>query len=97
VTAELPFLSGGKPGTFKHLKGMDVASTGTWNCKVLVNPNDENEYIDVGDVTGVTWPKEGIAMPGHCTHIAPKLVHQAAGYASLSQIGLHTDGAEQKI
>lgn len=97
VTAELPFLSGGKPGTFKHLKGMDQAATGTWNCKVLVNPNNMDEYIDVGDLTGVTWPEEGVGVPGHCTHIAPKLVHEAEGYASLSQVGIYTDGAEQKI
>lgn len=97
VTAALPFLSGGKPGTFKNLNGMDLASTGTWNCKVLVDPNDEAQYIDVGDLQGVTWFDDGIGVPGHCTHISPVLVHRGAGQASVSQIGIHTDGAEEKM
>lgn len=96
VTCALPFLSGGRPGTFKQLKGLDIASSGNWNCKILVNPNDENEYIEIGDLEKVTFHEEGIAMPGHVTHIAPVLTHQGEGYASVSQIAIETDGAEAK-
>lgn len=97
VVAALPFLSGGKPGTFKNVKGMDIASTGEWNCKLLVNPNDESEYVDIGDLEGVTFPEDGIAVGAHTTHIAPVLTHQGEGYASLSQIAIYTDGAEEKV
>lgn len=98
VTVAIPFLSGGKPGTFKQVKGMDIAATGTWNCKLLINPNDENDTVDVGDMPGVTWSEEGIAVPAHCTHVAPTLTNTSDGYASISQIGIHTDGvAETKI
>lgn len=97
VTVALPFMSGGKPGTFKHLKGMDVSSTGTWTCKVLVNPNDDNDYVDVGDLVGVTWGRDGIAMPGEVTHLAPVFTNTAAGYASISQVGIHTDGSSETI
>ncbi len=97
VTAALPFLSGGKPGTFKHVKGIDQAAAGTWNCKIYVNPNDEDEYLDVGDLTGVTWPEEGVGVPGQCTHIAPAFTHRGEGYASLSQVGIYTDGTAEKI
>lgn len=95
VTCDLPFLSGGKPGTFKQVKGVNLSSTGAWNMRLLVNPNDENEFVDCGDLEGVTWFEDGVGVPAHCTHIAPSLVHQAPGYASLSQIGVHTDGAEE--
>jgi hypothetical protein len=97
VTAGLPFLSGGKPGTFKIVKGLDIASTGEWNCKLLVNPNDETEYINLGLLEGVSFPEEGIPVDAHTTHIAPLLTHQGAGPASLSQIAIHTDGAEAKL
>jgi hypothetical protein len=97
VTAGLPFLSGGKPGTFKTVKGMDIASAGEWECKLLVNPNDEAEYINLGTLSGVSFPEEGISVEAHTTHIAPVLTHQGAGAASLSQIAIHTDGAEPKL
>lgn len=96
VTCDLPFMSAGKPGTFKQVKAVDISSTGTWNMRILINPNDENDYVDVGDISGVTWFREGIEVPAHATHIAPSLVHKAQGYASLSQIGVHTDAAEEK-
>ena len=73
---------------------MDIASQGQWHCKVLVNPNNEAEYIDLGLLEGVTFPEEGIAVSAHTTHIAPVLTHQGSGFASLSQIAVHTDGAE---
>lgn len=97
VTAGLPFLSGGKPGTFKIVKGMDIASTGSWDCKLLVNPNDEEEFINLGNLEGVSFPEEGIPVDAHTTHIAPVLTHHGAGFASLSQIAIHTDGAEAKL
>lgn len=96
VTAALPFLSGGKPGTFKQINGWDIAAEGKWNTKLLVNPKDENEYIDVGDIDGFSFDAENTPVPGHCTHIAPLLVHQGEGAASLSKIALYTDGAEHE-
>lgn len=97
VTAGLPFLSGGKPGTFKTVKGMDIASTGQWDCRLLVNPNDENAFINLGTLEGVSFPEDGIPVDAHTTHIAPVLTHQGPGFASLSQIAIHTDGADPKL
>lgn len=96
VTAALPFLSGGRPATFKQIKGMDISSSGDWYCTILVNPNDEADKLDVGTLSGVTFPEAGISVPAHCTHFAPVLTHQGSGYASLSEIAVETDGAEQK-
>jgi hypothetical protein len=97
VTAGLPFLSGGKPGTFKVVKGMDIAATGEWDCKLLVDPNDETQFVALGALDGVSFPEEGIPVNAHTTHIAPVLTHRGAGPASLSQIAVHTDGAETNL
>lgn len=96
VTCALPFMAAGKDATFKQWRGMDIASTGEWNCTLLVNPDDENEYVDIGALSGVTFPQETISSVGHCTHIAPVLVHRGAGYASLSKVALEYEGAEAK-
>ena len=96
VTAAYPFLTVSKDATFKQWRGMDVASTGEWECSLLVNPNDENDVVQVGTLEGVTFPQETIAAVGHATHVAPVLVHRGAGYASLSKIALEYEGAEAK-
>lgn len=97
VTAALPFLSGGKPGTVRNIEGFDVSAAGSWNAKIYVNPNDENEYIDVGDIEDVTWMQDGIAVPGSSSLMAPELIHRGEGYASLSQVGIYTDGQQEKL
>jgi hypothetical protein len=61
-----------------------------------VDPNDENEYVTVGEMNGFTFSQEAIAAVGHATHIAPVFTHQGAGYASLSLVALEYDGAEAK-
>jgi len=96
VTAALPYLSASKVATFKQWRGMDIASRGTWNCTLLVDPNDETQYVDVGELSGVTFNDETVAAMGHRTHVAPVLTHQGDGYASLSQIALEFEGAEAK-
>lgn len=96
VVAQLPFLSGGKPGTYKQLKGMDIAAEGAWNVTALVDPRDESQTIDVGLLEGVTYPSENIALPGHVTHIAPRLVHRGAGFASLSNLAIYWQGGDSE-
>ena len=96
VTCALPFMAAGKEATFKQWRGMDIGATGTWTCHLLTNPNDENEFVDIGTLSGVTFSEEGISGVGHCTHIAPVLTHQGAGFASVSKIALEYDGAESK-
>jgi hypothetical protein len=64
---------------------------------LLINPNNEAEYINLGLLEGVSFPEDGIPVDAHTTHIAPLLTHRGAGPASLSQIAIHTDGAEAKL
>lgn len=96
VVAGLPFISASKVATFKQWKGMDVASQGSWNCTLLIDPNNENNYVTVGEMAGVTFSEESIAAVGHATHVAPVFTHQGEGYASLSLVALEFDGAEAK-
>lgn len=94
VTVGLPFISTGKEATFKQWIGMDVSATGEWTATLLIDPNDEANEVQIGDLEGVTWAEEAVLAVGHSTHIAPVLVHRGAGYASLSKIGLHYLAAE---
>lgn len=94
VTCALPFLSGGKPGTYKNITGLDIAAQGDWDCEILINPRDEAEFIKVGALSGVTFNQQDTGALGHVTHIAPVLRHQGAGKASVSQITIHNDAAE---
>lgn len=94
VTAALPYLSGGKPGTYKQIKGFDIAANGEWQCKLLVNPEDVNDFIDIGTLSGNTFIQEDIGAVGHSTYVAPLFTHRGSGAASISQFAIHNDAAE---
>lgn len=94
VTLAMPYLSSGKPGHYKAAKGVDVAAEGEWTMTLLVNPRDENEYVDAGTIEGFTFNEQNIGALGHVTHVAPVLVHEAAGAASVSQVAAHYEGGE---
>lgn len=95
VRVQIPFTSAGKPGTFKNFSGMDIAATGTWACKWKIDPNDLFQEVQMGSYNGVTFPKANWAGVGHTTHIAPLFTHSLAEYASLSQVALFYQGAEE--
>ena len=94
VTAALGFLTGGKPGHFKQIKGIDISAQGEWNVKLLVNPNDENEFVDVGNLTNWTFQDMDSGAGARCSAVAPVLTNDGAGYAVLSQIAIHHNGAD---
>lgn len=94
VTLALPFLTSGKPGTFKQWTGMDIAAEGEWNCTLLVNPNDEDEFVDLGTLEDVTWNEQNIGAAAHATHVAPVFTNTSSGAASISQVALHYLAAE---
>lgn len=97
VTVELPFLSAGKPGTFKQITGFDFAAEGEWNVKMLVDPTDEEQFVDIGDLEDTTFHAENVGAAAHVTHVAPVMVHEAAEYASISQFAIHNDAAEASV
>jgi hypothetical protein len=96
VTCWLPFFTAKKPGTFKQLVGCDIGASGTWDYRMYVNPNDLNEYVDMGKLTGVTFPLDDVGAMGHVTHFAPYLVNEEAGAASLSAVAMYYFGGDSE-
>lgn len=89
VTVELPFLSVQKPATFKQWEGIDIASVGEWNLKALVEPDDESQYVDIGDESGVTFNSEATKLCGRAPAIAITATCNTNGPAKLSAMALH--------
>lgn len=96
VTLQLPYLAIGKHGTAKHLHGIDIASQGAWTVAMLTNPRNDAEVLYFGDMEGVTYGEDHTASIGHFYHLAPLLVHEAAGAASLSNVTIYYEGAESE-
>lgn len=98
VTAQLPFFSAKKHGTYKEIEGIDIAATGKWTMTLLVDPNNPttSASVQIGQIDGFTYQQDNIAALGHFTHIAPLLVNQDAGYASLSNVTMYYQGAEDE-
>lgn len=95
VTVGLPFVSGGKPGHHRDYVNMDIAGTGTWSAKWLVNPKNDGDVVHIGDLVGVTFSDDAVvAGLGSFSHVAPVLTHEASGPATLSQIALHYSGQD---
>lgn len=96
VTVQMPFIDGKKPGTYKHVGGVDQAANGTWAVDLLMDPNDLTQKVHVGTLSGVSFTEENTPAVGHTTHIAPLFVSEAPGYASLSSVAIHLSGAEDE-
>jgi hypothetical protein len=96
VEVGLPFMSSGKPATFKGYKGFDFAAQNTWEVSFLMDPNDETKEIQVGSLVASTYSGPGVKMDhvGMQTHIAPKFTCAKAGFASISSIAIHYDEQE---
>ena len=89
VEVQLPFYDGGKPATKKELKGVDISSVNNWDVNILVNPNDLNDYVRVGDLSGVTYMDENAAAVGISSHFAPNMVCETDGPAKISNVAMH--------
>lgn len=96
VTAQLPFLTGGKPASYKQIHGVDMSSEGSWNFSMLVNPRNLSEKVECGALNGVTLTEANISAIGHFTHVAPTLTHMGVGYASLSNVAIHFQGSNEE-
>lgn len=97
VTCALPFERAKRATTFKHWTAVDIAAVNTWNCKLLINPSNEEEFVDVGDLVGFTMLDEVAASTGASPYAAPVLTCTQPGYASVSQVVLSYQGTESKV
>lgn len=100
----LPFITLGKPGTFRDFSGMDIAAIGAWDCKWYVDPrlpdgsdataDPVEQVVHIGELEGVTYQDEDTMGLGHFTHVAPFMKKASNGYASISRVTLYYAGAE---
>lgn len=93
VTVLLPFLTAGRPATDKYWYGFGAALSNTWRVDLLVDPDDTNDFLRIGDLSGTTYlgPQDGVEHTG--THAAPRLVCTEAGEAAISNLTLHYEMA----
>jgi hypothetical protein len=97
AVVELPFLDIKTPATYKHLTGTDLFAKGTWEMRILTDPNDETVQPLVTRITGVSVNLGPIAAGLKASIFAVKLTCTSAGEASLSQTIIHHDLNEKRI
>ena len=90
VKLSLPFMAFKKDDTTKMLEGVDQATNGDWDVKVMINPNstNEDEAVLLGTLSGVTWTKERHMSVGESTMFAPILTSQGGQYSSVSKVAV---------
>lgn len=91
VTVTTPFLTAGKPGHKKTLKGFDAAVVGEWDVYLLYDPNNLNRKLHLGTVDKITYPEGGITAVDEATHIATQFVCTSAGPAKISNFAINFD------
>jgi hypothetical protein len=96
VTVQFPFLHGDKPATYKEVVAVDIDCENTWDVTLLVDPRDLTQHVKVGAFPHISYNEPASRCPVHATHIAPKLVCTAGGYARLSNACLHFTGSDTK-
>ena len=90
------FFTAQAPATIKKLTGFDIACTGQWSTDLLLNPNDENQFVNVGELTRTTYnnPHGQIKIPGETSHMALSFICTKGGAASISSITVHFEAEE---
>jgi hypothetical protein len=89
-----PFLGMERPATFKQIKAIDIACTGSWNVYAAMNPGNLNAEDLLGTVTGPTFLEGQFPAMGHTTHISLRFRHVGAGPATLASCMIHYDKSE---
>lgn len=95
VEIVFPFLTGDKPATEKGYQGLDAAATGEWDVYAATNPEDEVSEDYLGKLIGPSFMQGRFAIEGRSTHVSLRLRNNTPGPATLSNISLHFQGAQQ--
>jgi hypothetical protein len=94
VTAQFSFFTAKKPSHRKGIVGFDIDCENEWKLDLLVDPEDLTQRIDMGTLEGFTYQDTHQGAIGQVTHVAPKLICEAAGYARVSSFSLHYEIAD---
>jgi len=85
----LPFVAAQNPALFKRWLSFDMACTGVWSVKFLVDPDDENKFIEAGTVSQNTYTLPAFGLVGEHPMVAVVAECSTAGEASISNITMH--------
>lgn len=86
---ELPFLTAEAPASEKRLIGIDMVAAGIWETHILVNPEDETQYVDAGNLVGVTTLGGHVAAAAGSSHFAVRMRCISDGAATISGLQVH--------
>jgi hypothetical protein len=89
VTVTLPYFHDNKPANYRELRGFDADLANLWAVTVLVDPRDTTQYVDIGNLEGLTYVEGDIGIPCRSPFSAPKFVCNSAGYARISNFAVH--------
>jgi hypothetical protein len=95
VIVALPFAGAKNPAQFKNWKGVDVACENVWDIDLLVDPENDAKFINIGRINGTTYGLQDIAALGEHPQFAALLTCATAGFASLSSFIAHYDSDEE--
>lgn len=94
VTVQLPFLDASSPATSKDFHGIDITCENEWEIQVATDPTDITLLESIAVVNKTTFGLGRASMVGYSTHIAPRLICTADGYARVGNLAIHYNGAE---
>lgn len=87
---EFPFMDVDKAAHHKTLEGFDFAAINTFDCNILINPNDETVMSELFTLNGITYPDNRVGgLSLRSSHFALKLVCDKAGLAELHSMAIH--------
>ena len=90
LVVEIPYLDLNKAAHHKTLEAFDFAALNTFDCEVLINPDDETQKSEAFTLTGTTYPAGRVGdLSLRSSHFAAKMVCSAAGKAELYSVVFH--------
>ncbi|CAB4198987.1 hypothetical protein UFOVP1325_42, partial [uncultured Caudovirales phage] len=96
VIAELPYLDGSKPATFKEAKGIDMTCQGNWTVEIGFDHTAPTARDTIAEVSQSTFALGRFPATGYGTHFGPKITNASDGYALLANFIVHYDEMHSK-
>lgn len=95
VTVTLPFLDANAPGSTKEFHRIDLGIDGTWTVEIGSEPNDPDEWEEIGVFNRSTYGSEQKAgFQARSTHIALRFTATTEARSILGNALLHFEEVE---
>ncbi|MPZ19563.1 MAG: hypothetical protein GEV06_16830 [Luteitalea sp.] len=96
VLVSTPFMDADAPNTEKQITGFDISCQNEWLVKVLVNPNDEDEKVEIGRIYKNTSVIPHIPVSARTAQFAFEFECTKGGLATISTASMHFKGDESR-